>query len=202
MFNNSWQLKWIYIYLCSLDENYVRAFQRRAKLYQDSNDHDSAVADYDAVMRMDPSQNNKAILTEAKKQQKIAKRKDYYKILCVNRNATEDEIKRAYRKQAVLHHPDKHASDSEAKQHAEEQLFKEVGEAYSVLSDPKKRVRYDRGDDLEDIAADIDPSQIFQNIFNMGGANGAPGGFTFSFGGGGGGGGGGRGNHGFQSFFT
>ena len=187
------------MYLVSLDENYVRAFQRRAKLYQDSNEHDSAVADYDAVMRMDPNQNNKAILTEAKKLQKIAKRKDYYKILCVHRNATEDEIKRAYRKQAVLHHPDKHANNTEAKQHAEEQLFKEVGEAYSVLSDPKKRVRYDRGDDLEDIAADIDPSQIFQNIFNMGGS-GAPGGFTFSFGGGGGGGG--RGNHGFQSFYS
>ena len=171
----------------------MRAFQRRAKLYQDSNDHDNAVADYDAVMRMDPNQNNKAILTEAKKLQKIAKRKDYYKILCVNRNATEDEIKRAYRKQAVLHHPDKHANATEAKQHAEEQLFKEVGAAYSVLSDPKKRIRYDRGDDLEDIAADIDPSQIFQNIFSMGGA-------TYSFGSGGGGGG--RGHHGFQSFFT
>ena len=175
----------------SLDESYVRAFQRRAKLYQDTDQHDISVVDYETVMRLEPNQNNKANLSEAKRLQKIAKRKDYYKILCVSRNATDDEIKRAYRKKAVLHHPDKHASNSEARQLAEEQLFKEVGEAYSVLSDPKKRVRYDRGDDIEDIASDIDPTQIFQNLFSMGG-KGAPGGFTFSFGGG---------NQGFPGFF-
>ena len=176
----------------SLEENYVRAYQRRAKLYQDTAQHDNSVVDYETVMRVEPNQNNKANLSEAKRLQKIAKRKDYYKILCVGMNATDDEIKRAYRKKAVMHHPDKHASDTEARQMAEEQLFKEVGEAYSVLSDPKKRARYDRGEDIEDLGCEIDPSQIFQNLFSMGG-KGAPGGFTFSFGGGG--------NQGFQNYF-
>ena len=178
-------------FFLSLDEKYVRAFLRRARLYQYTEQHDCSVADFETVMRLEPNHSNKASLSEAKRLQKVAKRKDYYKILCVNRNATEDEIKRAYRKKAVLHHPDKHASESEARQMAEEQLFKEVGEAYSVLSDAKKRGRYDRGEDIEDLACDVDPTQLFQNLFSMGG-KGAPGGFTFSFGGG---------NQGFQSFF-
>ena len=61
--------------------------------------------------------------------------KDYYTILGVPRTATQDEIKRAYRKLAHEHHPDKKSGD--------ESKFKEVNEAYQVLSDPKKRSNYD-----------------------------------------------------------
>ena len=61
--------------------------------------------------------------------------KDYYKILGVNKNSSEEEIKKAFRKLAHAYHPDKQGGD-EAK-------FKEVNEAYSVLSDKKKRVQYD-----------------------------------------------------------
>jgi molecular chaperone DnaJ len=68
----------------------------------------------------------------------MAKR-DYYEVLGVQRNATEVEIKRAYRTMAVQHHPDKNPNDP----HAEEK-FKECAEAYSVLSDPQKRANYDR----------------------------------------------------------
>ena len=60
---------------------------------------------------------------------------DYYKTLGVSRNATEDEIKKAYRKLARTHHPD--AGGDEAK-------FKEINEAYEVLSDKKKRQLYDQ----------------------------------------------------------
>lgn len=62
--------------------------------------------------------------------------KDYYKILGVEKNATEDEIKKAFRKQAHKHHPDKQGGD-EAK-------FKEANEAYSVLGDKQKRAQYDQ----------------------------------------------------------
>ncbi len=65
--------------------------------------------------------------------------KDYYKILGVNRNATEDEIKRAYRKLALKYHPDRNPNDKQA-----EEKFKEINEAYQVLSDPEKRTRYDQ----------------------------------------------------------
>jgi molecular chaperone DnaJ len=68
----------------------------------------------------------------------MAKR-DYYEILGVSRSSTEVEIKRAYRKLAVQHHPDKNPDDP----HAEEK-FKEAAEAYSVLSDAQKRAAYDR----------------------------------------------------------
>src|SRR3990167_10522946 len=61
--------------------------------------------------------------------------KDYYKILGINRDASEEEIKKAFRKLAHVHHPDKSGGD-EAK-------FKEASEAYAVLSDKKKRTQYD-----------------------------------------------------------
>src|SRR5690348_13455109 len=64
--------------------------------------------------------------------------KDYYKILGVDRNASEKDIKAAYRKLARKHHPDVNPGDKNA-----EQRFKEIGEAYAVLSDPEKRKRYD-----------------------------------------------------------
>lgn len=65
--------------------------------------------------------------------------KDYYQILGVSRNATEDEIKRAYRKLAKTYHPDHNPNNKNA-----EERFKEVNEAYQVLSDPQKRALYDR----------------------------------------------------------
>lgn len=65
--------------------------------------------------------------------------KDYYKILGVDRKANEGEIKKAYRKLALKHHPDRNPGDKKA-----EEKFKEINEAYQVLSDPTKRSRYDQ----------------------------------------------------------
>lgn len=65
--------------------------------------------------------------------------KDYYNILGVTKTATQEEIKKAYRKLAVKYHPDKNSGDKTA-----EEKFKEVGEAYEVLKDPEKRAKYDQ----------------------------------------------------------
>jgi len=65
--------------------------------------------------------------------------KDYYKILGINKTATEDEIKKAYRKLAVKYHPDKNPGNKQA-----EEKFKEINEANDVLSDPEKRKKYDQ----------------------------------------------------------
>ena len=69
----------------------------------------------------------------------MAQKRDYYEILGVDRNATQEEIKKAYRKLAVQYHPDKNPGDKEA-----EEKFKELAEAYAILSDPEKRRRYDQ----------------------------------------------------------
>ena len=66
-------------------------------------------------------------------------KRDYYEILGVAKNATDAEIKAAYRKLAIQHHPDKNPDD-----HTAEDKFKEAAEAYSVLSDSQKRAAYDR----------------------------------------------------------
>src|SRR5262245_34562284 len=65
--------------------------------------------------------------------------KDYYEVLGVARDATPDQIKKAYRKKALEHHPDKNPGDKAA-----EEKFKAAAEAYSVLSDADKRARFDR----------------------------------------------------------
>ncbi len=66
-------------------------------------------------------------------------KRDYYEVLGVEKNAGADEIKKAYRKMAMKYHPDRNPGDKDA-----EEKFKEVGEAYSVLSDEDKRARYDQ----------------------------------------------------------
>jgi molecular chaperone DnaJ len=97
--------------------------------------------------------------------------RDPYEVLGVPRTATADEIKSAYRKLARKHHPDVNQNDAEA-----EEKFKEIGQAYSVLSDAEKRARYDQYGTMDEAPPDFfsGGGAGFQDIFDMffGGAQG------------------------------
>ncbi|DAZ98475.1 TPA: hypothetical protein N0F65_004912 [Lagenidium giganteum] len=88
--------------------------------------------------------------------------KDYYRILGVSRDASQAEIKRAFRKLSLLHHPDKNPGDEEA-----QKKFAEVASAYDVLSDEEKKVKYDRyGEEgLQSGGGGHDPHDIFSQFF-------------------------------------
>ncbi|TKS92218.1 DnaJ -like protein subfamily C member 7 [Collichthys lucidus] len=159
-----------------LDETYIKAYLRRAQCYMDTEQYEEAVRDYEKVYQTEKTKEHKHLLKNAQLELKKSKRKDYYKVLGVDKNATEEEIKKAYRKRALLHHPDRHSGASPEVQKEEEKKFKEVGEAFSVLSDAKKKSRYDSGQDLEDDGmnmGDFDANNIFKAFF------GGPGGFSF-----------------------
>merc|ERR1719471_1055242 len=123
-----------------LDPNYTKAALRRAKCYMDTEQYEEAIRDYEKILKSDKgNMEYRQLLQEAKLELKKSKRKDYYKILGVEKSANEDEIKKAYRKRAMVHHPDRHSSASEDEKKDHESKFKEVGEAYAILSDEIKK---------------------------------------------------------------
>ena len=115
----------------------------------------------------------------------MAEKRDYYEVLGLQKGASADDIKQAYRKAALKWHPDRWVSGSDAEKKTAEEKFKEASEAYSVLSDPDKKAKYDQfGFAGVDGAAGPDFSHGFGNLNDI--LNDLFGG-GFSFGGNGGG---------------
>ena len=107
----------------------------------------------------------------------MAEKRDYYEVLGVDRNATADDIKSAYRKMALKWHPDRWVNGTDAEKKTAEENFKEASEAYSVLSDPDKKARYDRfgqaglgGDGAPDFSGGFgNLNDILNALFGIGG---------------------------------
>lgn len=173
----------------SLDPSYTKARKTKARALGESGDWETAVREYKSIAETSPDDPSIAKeIRNAELELKKSKRKDYYKILGVEKDANDNEIKKAYRKLAIVHHPDKNPDDESAAGR-----FKDIGEAYETLSDPEKRARYDSGEDL------IDPNEMFaqqgggfpmggggvnispEMLFNMMGSQGGNGGGGFSF---------------------
>jgi len=154
-----------------LEEANVDAWMQRAEAKILKEDLEGAIRDYEKARELSP--NNGQVqegLRRANKLLKMAQRKDYYKILGVSKTANQKDIKRAYRSLALKHHPDKNPDNFEESS----TKFKDITEAYDILSDEDKKGKYDRGEDLEERQG---------TGWNPFGAGGGFPGFTFHFGG-------------------
>lgn len=189
-----------------LDNEFYKAYSRRAGCYMETEQYEEAVRDYKKLTEVDASNREyHNLLRKAELELKKSLRKDYYKILGLSKTATETEIKKAYRKLALQYHPDKNAGDEKA-----EARFKEVGEAYAILSDPQKKARFDSGADLDGgmggfpgggMDGGVDINDVFAQMFGQGGGGFGGGGFGGGgFPGGGFPGGGRRQQGGFSQF--
>ncbi|XP_077239506.1 dnaJ P58IPK-like protein [Tasmannia lanceolata] len=159
-----------------IDEELVEALAQRGEAKVLIEDWEGAVDDLKTAAQKSPQDTNiREALMRAEKSLKLSKRKDWYKILGISKTASIAEIKRAYKKLALQWHPDKNVDNREEA----EAKFREIAEAYEVLGDDDKRVRYDRGEDIENMGMGMGG-----NPFGGGGFHGGQQ-FTFHFEGGG-----------------
>ncbi|KNC99703.1 uncharacterized protein SPPG_05083 [Spizellomyces punctatus DAOM BR117] len=133
---------------------FSKLYLRRADCYMKLENYEDAVRDYTNAEQLKPTDGDIArALNTARNLLRQSKRKDYYKILGVARSASEVEVKKAYRKLALQCHPDKSAGLSDEEKAIAESRFKEIGEAYTVLSDPRKKHMFDSGMDVDGASA-------------------------------------------------
>lgn len=117
----------------SLDPSYTKARKTKANALGKAERWEDAVREWKAIQELEPEDRNIAKeVRNAELELKKSQRKDYYKILGVEKTADENTIKKAYRKLAIVHHPDKNPGDASA-----EARFKDISEAYETLSDPQ-----------------------------------------------------------------
>jgi DnaJ family protein C protein 7 len=146
-----------------LDKGYTKAYLRRAQCFMELESYDEAVKDFERVVLLEPKNNEYGkMLSEASQKLRSSKNKDFYALLGVEKTASLITIKKAYRKAAMTHHPDRHSGTEEAMRTFHEKKFKDIGEAYSVLSDEDKRRKYDQGTLYNTIQAQAHAQHVAQ----------------------------------------
>ena len=133
--------------ILSLNSNSVEDLLLRGEAHLIQDNSQEARNDFNAACQIDPNEHRiLEALQRLERKEKMALRKDYYKVIGVSKEATHSEIKKAYRKLAMANHfqPDRHRG---AEKEHYVLMFQEILEAYEILSDQEKRGRYDRGED-------------------------------------------------------
>ena len=134
-----------YIKLATVeDPTYAKAFYRKGEIERKMDKWLEAEQSLRRAQGINPKLNLQNKINEYARHNKVNNKKDLYKTLGVVKKSTKSEIKKAYRKLAMKYHPDKNTETPETQKEAEKK-FKEVTEAYEILSDDKKRRQYDMG---------------------------------------------------------
>eukprot|EP01059_Diplonema_ambulator_P019364 TRINITY_DN3253_c0_g2_i1.p3 TRINITY_DN3253_c0_g2~~TRINITY_DN3253_c0_g2_i1.p3 ORF type:complete len:532 (+),score=151.46 TRINITY_DN3253_c0_g2_i1:2243-3838(+) len=140
----------------------ARAYQCRGYCHEATDEMMRAVKDYEAAFELNPDPQTRSRIDTLRKMK--PRRKDYYGILGVSKTATETDIKKAYRQLALAYHPDKIALASEDEKERMKDLFQDIQEAYSILSDPSKRERFDSGETRDSIDGPDNDPLVFFNL--------------------------------------
>jgi len=98
-----------------LNPNYAKAFLRRGEIRMELGEYEEAKQDFNQAHQLDPNIGARQRIKDAEREAKKAARKDYYKILEIDKSATDDQIKKAYKKLALRWHPDKNQQDEETR---------------------------------------------------------------------------------------
>ena len=179
-----------------LDEGFAKAYTRRAACLRALGGKERlerAVFDLEKAEQLNggATRESRDNINQAKRELKMARRKDYYAILDLRTPGdqyTADDIKKAYKRAALKFHPDRHTNSTEEVKAEAENKFKDVSEAFEVLSDPEKRRLYDRGMSLEEIEqGGAGHAHHHHPFYGGGGGGGFPFGAAAGFGGFGGG---------------
>ena len=174
-----------------MNPNSLPALVNQAQRYIDADDFEAAIRSLEqAKEHHGQTQKIQELLQKAHTLLKRSKQKDYYKVLDVNRDADEREIKKAYRKLSKMYHPDKASANGLTPEQAQTKMAA-VNEAYEVLSDPELKQRFDNGDDPNNPEQQQHGHPFHgspfgggggqQFFFRQGGGGGFPGGGSFKF---------------------
>lgn len=124
--------------------NRVKVLQLRAKCYKNMRDFQSCVNDYDQLYQLERTIDNLMLLNEAKTHLERFQSRNHYDVLDIPADATQGDIKRAYKHLSLIHHPDKHSDAPDHEQRKQEEIFKRIQFAFQTLSDPVAKSAYDR----------------------------------------------------------